>query len=432
MSPYRVPQCGQGSGYDDSDIEAVTRLLRSDAHLSSGQEVAAFEREFAQRTGTQHAVAVTSCTMALQLVTRVLDLEPGDEVIATPLTFQATVAPLLDRPVTVRFADISPETLCLDADSVRRLITPRTRAVYTTHYGGLCADLEQLSDLTRQHGIALVEDCAHALGASYLGRSAGAWGDMACWSFHSLKNISTLGQGGMVTLNDDDRAERIRQLRGINPDAVFRRRPDRAAFGRYGTASLPRPDNHEKNAYTHDCMRIRSSGLNATMSEPAAAVGRSQLRRLDQFGDRRRHLAALLDEGLSQLPGVTVIGTPPGSVHARHLYTFLLNDANIDRDELARSLGRRGIEIVLRYFPLHLLPEWRARGGRFGDVPVAERIWFTELVNLPLSPQLSDDQARFMVETVGHALAAVRRQADPRPTTGAGRLAGTGRESRYA
>ena len=118
MSPYLVPQCGQGSGYDDSDIEAVTRLLRSDAHLSSGEEVAALEREFAQRTGTRHAVAVTSCTMALQLVTRVLDLEPGDEVIATPLTFQATVAPLLDRPVTVRFADISPETLCLDVDSV--------------------------------------------------------------------------------------------------------------------------------------------------------------------------------------------------------------------------------------------------------------------------------------------------------------------------
>jgi dTDP-4-amino-4,6-dideoxygalactose transaminase len=202
MTGYRVPQHGQGSGFDERDIAAVAALLRSGAHLSDGRQVAAFEREYAAYTGAPEAIAVTSCTMALELVTRVLDLRPGDEVIATPLTFQATTAALLGLDVRVRFADVDPDTLCLDPDRVAALVTPRTRAVYTTHYGGLCGGVRELRALTERHRIVLVEDCAHALGAAVDGRSAGCWGDFGCWSFHSLKNISTLGQGGMVTTRD--------------------------------------------------------------------------------------------------------------------------------------------------------------------------------------------------------------------------------------
>lgn len=398
---YQVPQHGQGSGYDERDIAAVVRLLRSDRHLSDGRQVAAFEQEFAARTGAREAVAVTSCTMALELVTRVLDLVPGDEVIATPLTFQATTAALLGLPVRVRFADVDPETLCLDPDSVAALVNERTRAVFTTHYGGLCGGIRQLHDLTRRHGIMLVEDCAHALGAGVDGRAAGVWGDFGCWSFHSLKNISTLGQGGMVTTRDPVRAERIRALRAMNPDASFVRRQRPLSFGPHGTATLPRPVTHEKNAYTHDCVRLRAAGLNATMSEPAAAVGRTQLARLDELVDRRRTLAARLDSGLAELPGLRVLPVPDGHQHARHLYTVLLDDPAIDRDDFVRRLESLGVQIVLRYFPLHLLPEWRARGGALGDAPVAERVWFRQLVNLPLSPQLS-------VHQVDHVVAAVR------------------------
>jgi dTDP-4-amino-4,6-dideoxygalactose transaminase len=401
--PYRVPQHGQGSGCDERDIAAVVGVLRSDAHLSDGRQVAAFEREFAAYTGAGDAVAVTSCTMALELVTRVLDLRPGDEVIATPLTFQATTAALLGLPVRVRFADVDQDTLCLDVAGVAALINPRTRAVYTTHYGGLCGGVRELAELTRRHGITLVEDCAHALGATVDGRAAGTWGDFGCWSFHSLKNISTLGQGGMITTRDQGRAERIRAIRAMNPDARFARRPEPVSFGRYGTASQPRPVTHEKNAYTHECVQIRGAGLNANLSEPAAAVGRTQLARLDRLVARRELLAGLLDQGLADVPGLRVLPVPEGHRHARHLYTVLLDDPAIDRDRLARRLESRGVEVVLRYFPLHLLPEWRARGSRFGDAPVTEQVWFERLVNLPISPQLGVGQVEYMVDAVREA-----------------------------
>ncbi|HEX5116505.1 MAG TPA: DegT/DnrJ/EryC1/StrS family aminotransferase [Pseudonocardiaceae bacterium] len=401
---YRVPQTGQGSGYDDADIAAVVDLLRSPAHLSDGHQVALFERDFATRIGARDAVAVTSCTMALELVTRVLDLRAGDEVIATPLTFQATTAALLGLPVRVRFADIDPDTLCLDPAAVARLITPRTRAIYTTHYAGLCGGIRELASLAQQHDITLVEDCAHALGASADDKAAGSWGDFGCWSFHSLKNISTLGQGGMVTTRDPERAERIRALRAMNPDARFVPRHRSMSFGRYGTPTLPRPVTHEKNAYTHDCASIRGSGLNATMSEPAAAVGRTQLARLPDLLERRRMLAGLLDRGLADVSGVRVLPVPPGHEHARHLYPVLLDGPTPARDDVARRLEALGVEIVLRYFPLHLLPEWRAKGCRLGTAPVAERLWFTRLLNLPLSPQLSIDQIEYVVAAVRSAL----------------------------
>jgi dTDP-4-amino-4,6-dideoxygalactose transaminase len=198
-------------------------------------------------------------------------------------------------------------------------------------------------------------------------------------------------------------------LRSINPDAEFSARSEPLDVGPYGEASLPRPVTHEKNAYTHDCTRIRNGGLNAQLSDPAAAAGRSQLRRLDQLVARRRAFAERLDAGLGGIDGVRLLTTPDGHRHAHHLYTFLLDSPSADRDQFVRDLEEQGVEIILRYFPVHLLPEWRARGGELGAAPVAERIWFTRLVNLPISPQLGPDDADFVVEAVERAMAAQER-----------------------
>lgn len=404
MTTAVVPYSGQGNRYGDDDIRAVVDLLRSDAHLSSGAEVAAFEREFADYTGASHAVAVTSCTMALELATRIIGLQSGDEVIVTPLTFQATATALLNLPVRVRFSDVEPVSLGMDPASAAALVNDRTRAIYVTHYGGLVAEMEPLLKLAAQRRIVVVEDCAHALGSTYQGRSAGTLGDIGCWSFHSLKNISTLGQGGMLTVRSGDWAERLRRLRSMDPDAEFVPQHRPVAFGEYGAPSVPRPVTHEKNAYSHRCVAIRAGALNSTMSEPAAAVGRTQLRKLDDFVGRRRALAATLDAGLAELPGITVLPEPGDRHHSYHLYTFLLDDPSVDRDELVRALTRRGIEIVLRYFPLHLLPEWRFRGSDLGDAPVTEEIWFRRLVNLPLYPQLREEQVAVMIDAVRASL----------------------------
>ncbi|GAA0467702.1 spore coat protein [Paractinoplanes deccanensis] len=406
MTEFVVPYHGQGSIFDETDIAAVAGLLRSDKHLSSGFERRAFEQEFADDVGAGHAVSVTSCTMALELATHLLDLRPGDEVIASPLTFQATVSPLLTRGITVRFADVDPESLALDPAGVLRQITPRTRAVYITHYGGLAADLDRLRALADAHDIALVEDCAHALGTRYRGRGVGTIGDVGCWSFHSLKNMSTLGQGGMVTTGSAEWAGRLRRVSSIEPDADFTARPAPTAFGAHESPLPDDPERHCKNAYTHDCGTVRAGGTNAIMSEPAAAVGRTQLAKLPSFVARRRGLAGYLNERLGALPGVRVHGDLPEREHSYHLYTIRLEGAAPGvRDELIRRLHHEHrVEIILRYFPLHLLPEWRARGGAYGQAPVAERIWFQELINLPIYPAMRDSQVEYVADAVTTAL----------------------------
>lgn len=407
-SKRTVPQHGQGSGFSSEDLDEMRAIVLAGGHLSDGSQVALFEEEFRAYTGAAHAVAVSSCTMALELTSRVLSLRPGDEVISPSLTFQATVSSFVGSGVRVQFADIDPETLCLDPASVERLITPHTRAIYTVHYGGHCGDILRLRDLADAHGLYLVEDCAHALGASAHCRSAGTWGDVGCWSFHSLKNISTLGQGGMLTVRDAELADRLRRLRCMEPDAEFLDRRSVVRFGSFRQPIDARRVTHEKNAYTHDCLSIRAAGLNAQLSDPAAAVGRSQLRRLPALVARRQQFATELDSALGELAGVATIAAPPELVHARHLYAFRLTDPTIDRNQLVSLLTDRGIEVVLRYFPLHLLPEWRFQGHRFGDVPVTERVWFEQLVNLPISPQLKSEDMAYMAESVAESLRLLR------------------------
>lgn len=404
-----VPQHGQGSGLTSHDISRLTEYLSTSDHLSDGQQVERFEQEFCAATGAPHAIAVSSCTVALELVSRLLALRDGDEVIAPSLTFQATVSSFVGTRVHVRFAEVDPHTFCLDAEDVERKITARTRAIYTVHYGGLCGNLPALRSLADQHNLILVEDCAHALGAAVYDQSAGTWGDFACWSFHSLKNISTLGQGGMITTHDPKAEKRLRRLRAIEPNADFMpRTATTPAFDGYKDPRDPRRVTHEKNAYTQTCERLHGPGLNAQMSEPAAVVGRSQLKRLNSLVARRNHLATLLDDALVNLPGVSIIKVPDGYIHARHLYTFILNDDSINRDKLASRLMNHGIDVVLRYFPLHILPEWRHAGNSLGDLPMTEKIWFDKLVNLPMSPQLTDDDMAYMVQCVRSSTAELR------------------------
>jgi perosamine synthetase len=397
-----VPYSGKGSWFDAQEMEVIRDLLMSDAHLGATEQGSLFEADMARYLGVPHAIAVSSCSMALELVMRVLRLGPGDEVITSPLTYEASIWGLLEHGCAVTFCDIDPETLCLSARDLEAAVTSRTKAVFTTHYGGLMADMDELRSICDRHGLALVEDCAHAVGATYRGRAAGSIGDFGCFSFQSLKHISTLGQGGLITVADDDRAARLRTLRSGKPDAVFRARTDLSPFTELGDPGrVTDADTHEKNAYTHDCVAINAGGLNAFLGEPAAAVGRVQLRKIGGLLAERRRIADLLDTRLKEIPGIRVLSIPPDREHARWLYAFLVEpDARVTRNQMVSGLAQAGIEIVLRFFPLHLLPEWRDRPGTRAMCPTAERIWFRELVNLPFYPGLTDEQIDYMVEAV--------------------------------
>lgn len=399
---FVVPYIGKGSRFDDGELDAVRELLLSDVHIGTGEQVPLFEADIASYLGVRHAIAVSSCSMGLELVTRVLGLGPGDEVITAPLTYEASIWSLLGHGCSVTFCDIDPETLCLSARDLDAAVTARTKAVFVTHYGGVMADMDELRAVCDRYGLALVEDCAHAVGASYRGRGPGSIGDFGCFSFQSLKHISTLGQGGLITLADDDLAGRLRTLRSGKPDAVFVPRASPGPFSELGDlGQIGGADTHEKNAYTHDCVAINACGLNAYLGEPAAAAGRAQLRKIDGLLAERRKIGDELDTRLAQIPGIRVPKIPADRVHARWLHAFLVGPgAGISRNELVKGLDEAGIEIILRFFPLHLLPEWRDRPGVRAQCPVTERIWFRELVNLPFYPGLTGEQIDYMVDTV--------------------------------
>jgi perosamine synthetase len=284
------------------------------------------------------------------------------------------------------------------------------------HYGGYPADMARILQLARARDVAVVEDCAHALGAVRDGWRPGSLGDIGCFSFHGSKNITTLGEGGMVTVHRADWAERLDRRRSNDIDGEFVPVPIDVAAATDVPAALPWM-KYSADVYRQDVATLRRAGTNATMSEAAAAVGLVQLAKLDTLVERRRAIAARLDAVLASFAGdVRVPAVPAGVRHAHHLYTFFVERPGT-RDELVRALDRLGVEIQLRYFPQHLLPEWRARGHRRGECPVAERLWFDQHVNLPCHPGLTDRQVDHLADALDTAL----RQALTRvPTTAGG------------
>jgi perosamine synthetase len=405
---WSVPYRPRGSTFGRAEREALDRVLAGEATLSCGGERDAFERDFAAAVGAEHALALTNCTVALEFATRLIDLRPGDEVLAVSQTYHATVQPLLDLDVDVRFCEIDARTL--NVDCARLDVGPRTRAIYVVHHGGRCIDLDALERVARRHDLRIVEDCAHALPSTHAGRHAGTL-DLGCFSFQSYKNISTLGEGGMLTTRRADEAELVRLGRAIEPLAEYAPR-DEATLGG-GRTGDPRVFWHHRRSFERDCRRIRWAGTNSTLAEPACAVGRAQLTRLDALTERRRSVAARYDEALSRFDDVALLAPPaPGDRHAHHLYSFRLLRPEGERDRLLSALVDAGVEVQQRYFPVHLMPEWRLRSPG-SELPVTERVWFEEQVQLPIYPQLTDAQVEHVIRAVGRALDAPAARLRP-------------------
>jgi perosamine synthetase len=401
MARYTVPAARRGSILDERELAALAELIGSDDILSQGRHRQQFEHQFRDRIGSRYAFSVTSGTVALDLAIHLLGLRRGDEVIVTPQTYRAMAQPLLDLDVNVRFCDIDPDTLNMDPEVLRSMISERTRAVIVVHYGGAPAEMREIVRIAHDHGSLVLEDCAHALGAAYRGAHPGALADIGCFSFHSLKNITTLGEGGMITFGRDDWAERLNQIRSNRVDGTVRPSWE---YRLPGGSLLPWMRDAD-DVYTSDYLRIARAGTNATLSEPAAVVGSVQLHRLDDLLKRRRMIAASLDEVISWSSVAQPQSRPLDSEHGYHLYTFMVSEGPEFRERLIHSLDRQGVQIELRYFPLHLLPEWRWRGHGQGECPVAERSWFGAQVNLPCYPGLSDAQVEHMTQALAAAFA---------------------------
>ena len=338
--------------------------------LTSGPRVEQFERDFANQVGARHAVAVSSCTAALHLSLLAGGLGPGTEVITTPLTFCATVNAIIHAGATPVLADIDVGTMNLDSAAVEGAMTPRTGAVLPVHFAGRPADLLALGALTRIHGVRLIEDVAHALGASANGINVGTFGDFTCFSFYSTKNLTT-GEGGMVTTASDEWATTIRvaSRHGISQSAWSRQRQDRV------------PD-----------YEVVCPGFKYNMTDLQAAIGVQQLARSEELFARRRTLWHRYDEALADLPVTRPAPVPAGTEHARHLYTILVDPPTCgwSRDDLREHLAQHGIQTSVHFRALHLHAYYAERFGlRRGMFPNAEFI-SDRTLSLPLSSTLTD------------------------------------------
>jgi perosamine synthetase len=378
-----LPYGHQSIGEDD--IQAVVNVLRSD-WLTTGPKVAEFEEAFAAWVGAKHAVSFSSGTAALHGAAFAAGLKPGDEAITTPMTFAATANCVLYQGATPVFADVSGDTLNLDPAQVAGRITRRTRAVLPVDYAGHPADLDAIMKLAAGHGLVVIEDASHALGAEYKGRRAGSIADMTVFSFHPVKHLAT-GEGGMVTTDRADFAETLRRFRnhGISSDARQRQ---------------------SEGQWHYEMVLL---GFNYRLSDIACALGLSQLKKLEENLARRREIAARYKIAFHDIEAVTAPEVCPDINPAWHLYPIRLNleKLSADRGEVCRALRAENIGVNVHYIPVHLHPYYRDRlGHRAGEYPIAEDA-YQRLISLPMFHGMS-------AADVDDVVAAVRKVAAAR------------------
>ena len=354
--PVAAPQIGA------EERAAVLAVLDS-GQLAQGPVVEAFEQEFAAWCGVSHAVAVNSGTAALHLLMLAHGFKEGDEIITSPFTFVASANAALFVGASPVFVDIEPETYCLDPELVEAAITPRTRAVMPVDLYGHPAAIDAIREITDRHGIVLIEDACQAHGAAIGGKRAGGFGVSASFSFYPTKNMTT-AEGGMVTTPDVDLAAKVEVLR------------------QHGAA----------HRYHHDLL-----GYNFRLTDIAAAIGRAQLAKLDDFNAARRRNASVLDEGLAGLSGVVTPRERPGFGHVYHQYTVRIEG---DRDLFQQRLRELGVGSAVHYaVPVHRQPLYMKLGYDTVSMPISERM-ADHVLSLPVHPSLSAADLDRIIDSV--------------------------------
>jgi len=371
---------------DEEDIEAVVKVLRSD-WLTTGPKVAEFEELFAQKVGARYAVAVSSGTAALHCAMYALGIGPADEVIVPTMTFAATANCVVCQGGTPVFADVEGDTLLIDLADVEQKRTDRTKAVIAVDYAGQPCDYDTLRDFCTRHGFALVADACHSLGATYKGRSVGSLADLSCFSFHPVKHITT-GEGGMITTDNPEYARRMKMFRN------------------HGITT----DHRERTASGSWFYEMKDLGYNYRITDFQCALGISQLNKLYQWTERRRHVAACYDDYFSGSECVQPLRLRAERQHAYHLYVvkFVGTKAALRRDETFQRMRENGIGVNVHYIPVHLHPYYRRQHNtRAGLCPAAEAA-YPVIMSLPMYPLMTDDDVFRVVDTLTEAQGCTR------------------------
>lgn len=351
---------------DAEDRKAVADVLEGD-YLTCGPNVRAFEQVISDYTGAKYCVAVSNATAGLHLAVLALGLGEGDEGITSPITFLSSANCLLFAGAKPVFADIDPATGNIDPTEIRRQITPNTRVLIPVHFAGQSCDMESIAEIAREHDLAVIEDAAHAIGSDYRGMKVGScrWSDMTIFSFHPVKTITT-GEGGAITTNSRELYEKLLALRahGMHKDG-------------------PMADTWE--------YEMRDLGFNYRLTDIQAALGVSQLKKLEKFKKRRREIVDFYNKNL----GLPHLEEAEFSHACFHLYPVLVPN----RREFYHKAREAGLNLQVHYIPVHLQPYYRKLGYAPGQYPKAEA-YYERCISLPLYPSLTDDDLREIVSRI--------------------------------
>jgi dTDP-4-amino-4,6-dideoxygalactose transaminase len=364
---------------EEEEVGEVVDSLKS-GWLGTGPKTAKFQEMFSEYIGSEYAIALNSCTAGLHLSLLVSDLKPGDEVITTPMTFCATVNTIIHAGATPVLVDCDRETQLIDPQQIEDAITTRTRAIVPVHLTGRPCDMDAIGDIAQRHDLFVIEDAAHAIESVYKGRKIGDISHLTCFSFYVTKNIVT-GEGGMVTTNNPDLADKIKMygLHGMSRDAWKRFSDD---------------------GYKH--YQVVFPGFKYNMMDIQAAIGIHQLSRIDDYLTRRNEIWSLYDEAFADLPVEIPLPAQPENVHARHLYTLMIDEGRcgMNRDGFLQKMHEMNIGTGVHYIAVHLHTYYRERFGfKSSDFPNAT--WISErTASLPLSPKMTDKDVEDVINAV--------------------------------
>jgi dTDP-4-amino-4,6-dideoxygalactose transaminase len=377
--PWKVPLFDLSIG--EEEVQAVQNVLRS-KWISMGSVTKEFEDEFTKRHGVRHAIAVTNCTAALHLALKALGIGEGDEVICPSLTFVATANSILYAGAKPVFAEvISREDLTVSPEDIERKITDKTKAIIVVHYGGYPCEMDKIVDIANKYNLKIIEDCAHSPLAEYKGKKVGAWGDIGCFSFFSNKNMTT-AEGGIITTNDDDIAEKVILMRSHGMTAL--------SF-----------DKFKGHAVGYDVVEL---GYNYRIDDIRSSIGIVQLNKLESFNARRRELIKLYIESLLGIEEIIVpfrhLTDARDILSSFHIFPILVNTSKIKQGFVREELGKKGIQTSVHYQPVHLFKIYRERFGyRKGYLPLTE--WTADHeITLPLYPSMGEREVLYVVESL--------------------------------
>jgi dTDP-4-amino-4,6-dideoxygalactose transaminase len=390
---FRVDWPQRGHGYTEDEIAAVIDVMKTSGRpLTQGPNVQQFEQSFANYVGSDKAFATMSCAHALDIAAMLADVRPGDEVIVPAHTYCASALAFARRGAAIRWADIDSNSLTMSPDSMRKLCTDKTRAIVLVHlYGLLSPHVLEIADFSKQQGIVLIEDCAQALGAMLGTQHCGTFGDIGCYSFHAQKNLTTLGEGGMMIVNSPQMAEKVPGLR-MNGHAPYADKPE------YWLPAMTNVDQDVEGMWP----------IKSTMTEAQAAVGRLVLGRLNDLTAQRRARGLAFRDAMREFPELQFQSIHTPEAHSHHLLPARYDGNGRTRDDLIRILSvDYGIKAIVQYYPLHRYDLFRKAGHGDATVPETDR-FFDNMVSFPFSVEINESDFAYLIDSVRSALQRLR------------------------